>query len=71
LYQAKCRRYAAYRFSHFLLKAFVKRVSRRMCILIVRFWRSTLEPLKLRVVSTGVMVAGVWMFIEIGVPNQA
>jgi len=25
---------------HFLLKAFVSRVMRRICILIVRFWRS-------------------------------
>ena len=28
-------------FSHFLLYAFVNRVRRRICIPIVRFWRST------------------------------
>lgn len=31
---------AALKFSHFLLKAFVSRVSLRICILKVKFWRS-------------------------------
>jgi hypothetical protein len=41
LYQAKCKQYAAHRFSHFLLKALVSRVNRRICMRMVRFWRST------------------------------
>src|ERR1035441_3451505 len=39
LYQAKCRQYAAHRFSHFFENAFVSRVRRRMHMRIVRFWR--------------------------------
>ena len=41
LCQGKYRQYAAQRFSHFFEKAFVGRVRRRMCILIVTFWRPT------------------------------
>jgi hypothetical protein len=41
LYHAKCNASAAFRLSSFLLKAFVSLVKRRMCILIVRFCRST------------------------------
>src|ERR1035437_8127508 len=42
-YQAECRQYAAHRFSHFLLNAFVRRVTRRRHMRIVRFWRSTCD----------------------------
>ncbi len=42
LYHAKCSDRAAFRLSSFLLKAFVSRVNRRICIRIVRFWRSAL-----------------------------
>jgi len=39
--QTECRETAIFRFSSFLLKAFVKRVNLRIAILMVRFWRST------------------------------
>jgi hypothetical protein len=40
LYHAKCRLTAAFRLSTFFEKAFVTRVRRRICIRIVKFWRS-------------------------------
>lgn len=40
---AKCRQYAAHRFSHFFANPFVNLVKRRTCILIVRFCRSTCD----------------------------
>ena len=43
LYQVKYRQSAYQRFSHFFENAFVSRVSRRMCIRIVRFERSTCD----------------------------
>src|SRR5438876_11308747 len=43
LYQAKCKDKAAFRYVSFFEKAFVSRVNRLSCILIVRFCRSTNE----------------------------
>ena len=43
LYQAKCSAIAAPWLRRFLLNAFVRRVSRRMCMRMVRFCRSTID----------------------------
>jgi hypothetical protein len=45
LYQTKWRATAALRFTSDLENALVKRVRRRICMRIVRFWRSTYEVL--------------------------